>query len=135
MGFKLVEHLTGLVAASAVAFFLFGQDIESTFFPPTTFEGVTAVHQLDDGYVVRFSAYRNRECAYIDSRWYVDTDIGLEHVPTAGPLAHLPKNRPAGDNVSPPNFLPYPGTFYLRITYDCGFPWQSTVLLGPMKVP
>ena len=119
------------VWGSALAF---GPVLERALFPHTTgpYKVLENTLNADGSVSMRFSAVKHRECTWQGSQWYINRDGAWQ--PTTVRVTGLPIRRPTGVNISPVNTLPEPGTYILRVALDCGWPWLSTVTMGPFDL-
>lgn len=75
-------------------------------------------------------------CTRTGSTWYREMYNGWQAVSDGDVtvMGRLPSSRPIGTNISPINTFRINGKYLLRVTYDCGLPWQSYGWMGPIMV-
>ncbi len=129
---RFLAASAGLLVAGW-AFLTIGPAVEEKYFP--IMAGVVEEHhslEADGWQGFQFRFHKLRDCRSLSSDWfYVDPNgrIGIADFRAAQYSHH-----PVGEGLSPDLEIRMPKTakqFYGIVTYDCGWPWFSHLMLGP----
>lgn len=127
-----------LVALAFLGLVVFCPSVEYALMPVSkNFEVAQVEYQPSGQVAIRVSAERVRECDRLSSSWYREDERGrivLEPLVEPPDSTLLLPNRPLGENVGPWNMLPGPGTYYLRVRYQCHPLWVTPLTMGPFYV-
>lgn len=127
----------GIFLGCWIALRLYGPGIEERWFPVIYSAVVVDTMPGDGGSLLfRYRFEKHRDCDLIEARWYY-LDKGVIGPADITRHGQTP-SRPVGANLSVwwrlgPGEL-VPGTYFITLRYDCGWPWTSRATLGPFQL-
>ena len=115
---------------------LYGPIVEERWFPVIDSAEVVATMPSEGGALLfRYRFVKHRDCELTSYAWYyLDKGvIGPADITRSGQTS-----RPVGPNISvwwrlgPGEIVP--GTYFITLRYDCGWPWISRATMGPFEL-
>ena len=124
----------GIFLGCWIALRMVGPGIEERWFPVIDSAVLADTMTGPDGALLfRYTFHKHRDCELTSYAWYY-VDHGVISPADITRSGQTP-SRPVGVNVSvwwrlgPGELLP--GTYFIVLRYDCGWPWTSRATMGP----
>jgi hypothetical protein len=127
----IATSITGLL------FYQLGPLIEARYFPVITESHLTDSVLIDGKLAFRFQTTKARDCKFLDVSWFrrengaTASAVIVRTAPGALPTRPLGVNRSGWWQIQDE---PQASSYLAVLSYDCRWPWTTTVQIGPMEV-